>query len=103
MVDEKLNMSCQCTLAAQKANCILGCMRTSMASRSREVIRPLHHTHKTLSGVLHPELVSPEQQQQKNLPVNVNPEESRKNYQMAGTPLKNGCESLGCSSWGREC
>ena len=29
-------------LAAQKANCILGCMKRNMARRSREVIVPLY-------------------------------------------------------------
>jgi len=42
LVDTKLNMRQQYTLAANQANAILGCVRTSVASRLREVIFPQH-------------------------------------------------------------
>jgi len=36
LVDEKLNTNKQCALSAQKANCILGCLERSVASRMGE-------------------------------------------------------------------
>ena len=52
LVDERLNMSRHCALAVQKAKCILGCIKRSMANRSKEVILPLY-SHEPPPGVLH--------------------------------------------------
>ncbi|KGL85516.1 hypothetical protein N309_10283, partial [Tinamus guttatus] len=42
MVDDQLIMRQQCALVAKKANGILGCIKKSISSRSREVILPLY-------------------------------------------------------------
>ncbi|TRZ21828.1 hypothetical protein HGM15179_005276 [Zosterops borbonicus] len=45
LIDKQLNMTQKCVLAAQKANCVLGCTKRNVASRLREVILPLYSTH----------------------------------------------------------
>ena len=42
LVDAKINMSQQCAFTAQKTNCIMDCIKRSVASRMREVILLLY-------------------------------------------------------------
>ncbi|PKU38529.1 hypothetical protein llap_11167 [Limosa lapponica baueri] len=85
-VDEKLNMSRQCVLAAQKASHILCCIKSSVASRLREVILPLY------SAVVKPhleycvQLWSPQHKKDMGAVV-VGPEEGHEDDQRAGALL----------------
>ena len=71
LVGGKLDMSQQYTLAAPKANCILGCIKRNVASGVRKVILPLYSA-----------LVSPDGEssvQERHRPVGVPPEKSHRN------------------------
>jgi len=84
LVDKKLNMTQQCALSDRKDNHILGCLKRSVASRSREVILPLC-SGETPPGVLHPALEP--SAQERHGPVRAGLEEGHKKDPRAGAPL----------------
>ena len=71
---DKCDMSQPCALAAQKANCIPGCITGSVASRAREGMLSLCSTLVRPPGALCPALGSPAQD--RHGPVGAGPEEA---------------------------
>ena len=85
-VDETLNTSWQCVPAAQEVNHILGCIKRSETSRSREVIPALY------SAVMRPHLeycvqfLIPQHKKDMEL-LGAGPEKGHGDDQRAGAPL----------------
>ena len=85
LVDERLKVSQQCALAAQKANDILSSIKREVASKDREVDCPsLFCPREASSGVLHPDLELPVQKRCEG--VGEGPEECQKDGQQAAAP-----------------
>ncbi|RMC16008.1 hypothetical protein DUI87_08215 [Hirundo rustica rustica] len=60
LVDEKLDMTCHCTLASQNTNRVLGCIKRRMTSRADSTA--VLHFCETLPGVLNTTLGLPRQE-----------------------------------------
>ncbi|GAB0203903.1 cAMP-dependent protein kinase inhibitor alpha [Grus japonensis] len=103
LVHEKLNMTQQCMLAAQKANWILGCIKSSMASRSREVILPLYSTLMRPHLEYCVQLWGPQHKKDMELLEQVQ-RRAAKMIRVGWTtsPMRTGGESWGCSAWRKE-
>ena len=62
LMDEKLDVSQKCVLAAWKTNCVLGCIKKGEASRERGAYPPLLSSCKAPFGVQRPGLGPPVQE-----------------------------------------
>ncbi|KAJ7411771.1 hypothetical protein BTVI_48689 [Pitangus sulphuratus] len=85
-VGKKLNLTGQCVLTAQKLNCILGCIESSVASNVEGGdSRSLIYSHETPPGTLHPALGYLAQEGHRT--VGESPEKGHQDDQLSEAPL----------------
>jgi len=96
----KLGMSQHCALAAQRANHILGCIQSIVASRVREGICPSALCCETSPGALCPDGEC--SVQERHGAVGEHPEEGHRNEPRDGTPPCEDRLRAGLCSWRRE-
>ncbi|KAJ7417421.1 hypothetical protein BTVI_33000 [Pitangus sulphuratus] len=102
LVGERLDMTQQGAITAQKVNCILGCIESSEASRSREVILPLCSALvRPPPGLLEPVLGS---QHRKDIDLleRVQRRATKTIRGMEHLSCEERLRELTCSSWKRE-
>jgi len=102
LVDEKLNMTWQCTLATQKSKRTLGCIKRSVSSRAREVILPLY------SALVRPhlgfciQLWSPQHGKDKDLLEQIQRRATKMIRGLEHISYEERLREVGCSAWRRE-
>ena len=91
-----------CAFTAQRANCILGCIQSNVASRARKVILPL------CSALVRPHLEccmqmwSPQYRRDMELLECIQRKATKMIQGMEHLSCKDRLRELGCSAWRRE-
>lgn len=98
LVKKILDMSWQCAFPAQKANCVLTCIKKCVTSRAREVVLPLGSLLMRLQLEYCSHLWAP--WHRRTLTCGINPEDGHKKG-WSTAPMQNSRETSVCLDWKR--